>query len=180
MNAAGKAANRRGGKGPPRRRRSAARLAAVQAVYEIDIAGAAAAAVVREFIEERWREGDGEEKTAAGAVRPDDGLFASVVLGVAERRDELDRMIAAALSADRTLERLEAVLRAILRAGAYELLVERTVPPRVVINEYMEVAHAFFAGNEPDLVNAVLDRLARTLRPGELEVPKGERATETR
>ena len=77
-------------------------------------------------------------------------------------------MIARALTQEWPIERLEAILRAILRAGAYELLARIDVPARVVISEYLEVAHAFFSGKEPSLVNGVLDRLGRLLRETEL------------
>ena len=87
--------------------------------------------------------------------------------GANARHDELDQLIATALTPDSPLERLEAVLRAILRAGAFELLVSIDVPAPVVISEYLDIGHAFFAGKEPGLVNGVLDRLARTLRPEE-------------
>ena len=71
------------------------------------------------------------------------------------------------------MHRLETILRAILRAGAYELLGRCDVPPRVVISEYLDVAHAFFAGKEPGMVNGVLDRLARVLRRSDFESPPG-------
>jgi N utilization substance protein B len=89
-------------------------------------------------------------------------------------------MIGEALSGGWTLERLEPLIRTILEAGTYELLARPDIPIRVVITEYVEVAHAFFAGKEPALVNGVLDRLARTLRHDELETSPGERTTETR
>ena len=82
--------------------------------------------------------------------------------------DDVDGIVAASLPADWPLARLESVLRAILRAGCYELLARSDVPARVVINEYVEVAHAFFSGKEPGLANGVLDRLARTLRGADL------------
>jgi N utilization substance protein B len=153
------------------RKRSAARLAAVQALYQIDLTGAAVETVVAEFIKHRLeRDIDGDNY---GAV--DRALFADIVTGASHRRQELDRMIAAALTEEWPLERLEVTLRAILRAGAYELAGRRDVPARVTLNEYMDLAHAFFAGKEPGLVNGVLDRLAKTLRPDDLE-PGGGRA----
>jgi N utilization substance protein B len=154
---------------PGGRKRSAARLAAVQALYQIDLnqiapTPAAVEGVVREFIKHRLgQEIDGERYSEA-----DQGLFADLVRGAMARREEIDRMLSAGLTEDWPLNRLETILRAILRAGAYELLARGDVPPRVVINEYLDIAHAFFAGKEPGLVNGVLDRLARTLRPDEL------------
>jgi transcription antitermination protein NusB len=147
------------------RKRSVARLVAVQALYQIDLVGAEPDAVVAEFIEHRLgREIDGERYGEA-----DRALFADLVAGVSDRRVDIDRAIAAALPADWPLERLETILRAILRAGAYELLARGDVPPRVTITEYLDIAHAFFSGKEPGMVNGVLDQLARTLRADDLE-----------
>ncbi len=158
--------------GPPAgggRRRSAARLAATQALYQIALTGAAAESVVSEFLAYRTRrEGEGSPLAEA-----DQEFFADIARGAASRRDELDRMIAPTLAEGWTLDRLETILRAILWAGAYELLARPDVPLQVVINEYIEVTHAFFAGREPAFVNGVLDRLARLLRPGEVEAAAG-------
>jgi N utilization substance protein B len=93
------------------------------------------------------------------------------VRGVAERAEDIDRMLASALTESWTVERLEVVLRCILRAGAYELLARPGVPARAAINEYVELAHAFYAGAEPGMVNGLLDRLARLLRPEEFASP---------
>ena len=150
-------------------RRRAARLAAVQALYEMDVAGAPADAVLREFLGQRWTRALAAEDSEPALAEPDAEMFSDLVRGVAARRDELDATIEGALAEDRTVQRLEVVLRAILRAGAYELLARLDVPPRVSINEYINVAYAFFAGSEPALVNGVLDRVARTLRPEELK-----------
>jgi len=95
-------------------------------------------------------------------------LFADIVRGVAADQERLDAAISAVLTPDWPLPRLDSVLRAILRAGAYELMHRQDVPPRVAISEYTAVAHAFFAGKEPGLANGVLDALARTLRAAEL------------
>lgn len=144
------------------RRRTAARLAAVQALYQVDLAGVSPAIVIAEFIKHRLsRESAGEGEDFG---LPDEKLFANVVEGVSARREEVDQHIAAALTPDWPLERLEVILRAILRAGAYELMARPDVPTRVVISEYLDIAHAFFTGKEPGLINGVLDRLARTLR----------------
>ncbi len=146
------------------RKRSLARLAAVQALYQIELARAEPGSVVAEFVDHRLgREIDGERYGEA-----DRGLFADIVAGASDRREEIDRAIAAALPEDWPLKRLEMVLRAILRAATYELLVRADVPPRVTINEYLDIAHAFFSGKEPGMVNGVLDRLAHTLRPADL------------
>lgn len=177
MNAGVKTAGGGKGRASAGRRRSAARLAAVQALYEMDMAGAAADPILGAFLQDRWKV-DGEDDAAAELAEPDGALLADLVRGVAARREDLDGMIGPALSAEWTLERLEVVLRAILRAGTYELLARADIPPRVVINEYLEVAHAFFAGAETGLVNGVLDRLARTLRPQEMEETKGGQTTQ--
>jgi N utilization substance protein B len=150
------------------RRRSVARLAAVQALYQIDLSGAEPESVIGEFLKHRLgREIDGERYGKADPM-----LFADVVRGAIERQAELDRALSETLTPEWPLERLETVLRAILRAGAYELLVRGDVPARVIISEYLDVAHAFFAGKEPGLVNGVLDKLARVLRPAELAAGK--------
>ena len=91
------------------------------------------------------------------------------MLGVAVRQAEIDERLGACLDKDRTLDRLEAVLRALLRAAAYELIARVDVPAKVVISEYLDVAHAFFSGAEPGFANGVLDRLARELRSGEIQ-----------
>jgi N utilization substance protein B len=150
------------------RRRSAARLAAVQALYQLDVnrselTAAAIDSVIREFFRHRF----GQEGNGDYLADVDRDLFVDIVRGAAGRQEDLDRLISTALTDDWPLQRLELVLRATLRAGAYELWVRGDVPARVVINEYLEVAHAFFSGKEPSLVNGVLDRLARHLRAEE-------------
>ena len=155
------------------RQRTVARLAAVQAIYEMELAASSADTVLRGFRENRWASVTGSEVEAGGMpIRPapsdpDQVLLNDLVRGVAERRADLDAMIAPALSAEWPLERLEAVLRAILRAGTYELFARTDIPLRVVITEYVDIAHAFFQGKEPGLINAVLDRLGRVLRTDE-------------
>jgi N utilization substance protein B len=143
------------------RRRTASRLAAVQALYQIDLTGVSPASAVVEFT--RHKLGGNAPDESFGEA--DEKLFAELVEGTAARRADIDRGIASALTPEWPLERLEVILRAILRAAVYELLARRDVPARVVISEYLDIAHAFFAGKEPGLVNGVLDRLARTLRP---------------
>ena len=160
-------------------RRSAARLIAVQALYEMEMAGASADAVLRQFMERRWGRRS-EEEGGGPLTEPDPRWLAILVRGVAARMAELDETIGAALDKARPLKRLEVLLRVILRAGAFELLSQADVPARVVVNEYMNIAHAFFAGKEPNLVNGVLDRLAHVLRREELEDPSGGKAAENR
>ena len=146
-------------------RRSVARLAAVQALYQIEINATDPDDVVEEFSRQRP---DGDDE-AGLPMAPDPELFADLVRGTCARRAEVDPLIAGALAENWTLDRLELVLRAVLRCGAFELLSRPDVPAAVVIDEYVEVAGAFFERGEPGLVNGVLDRLARDLRPTELE-----------
>jgi N utilization substance protein B len=136
----------------------------VQALYQIDAAGGAVEQVLTEFVRHRIDSPEGEE-AYAGADR---ALFADVVRGVAGRREALDEMVGGALAEGWTLPRLDRVLRAILLAGAYEILARADIPPRVVISEYVDLAHDFFDGREPAMVNGVLDRLAHVVRRDEL------------
>lgn len=141
-------------------RRSRARLAAVQALYQLDLSDVPAETVIAELRER------GQDEEGLGDA--DDALFTDIVNGVVANRDQLDGLLMEMLAPDWNVPRLEVVLRAVLRAGAYELLARLEVPARVVLNEYVDIAHAFFAGKEPKLVNGVLDRIGRRLRPGEL------------
>lgn len=148
----------------PHSGRSAARLAAVQALYQIDITGISPSKVVAEFVEHRF------DKVVDGLTdeQPDPELFSDLVRGASARCDEVDRLVGDSLTDTWTVERLEKILRAILRLGAYELVARVDVPARVVITEYVDVAKAFFDESQPKLVNGVLDALARRLRGGEL------------
>lgn len=150
--------------GSAKARRSAARLAAVQGLYQIDLAGASSETVIHEFVRHRiGQEQDGDEFVTA-----EPQLFADIVRGVQARLAEVDQMLGGLLSHQWSLERMELLLRAILRAGAWELLANEAVPPHIIINDYIDVTHAFFSGREPGMVNGVLDKLARTLRPAEM------------
>jgi transcription antitermination protein NusB len=142
-----------------------ARLAAVQALYQLELnPGLTPEGVVREFAAHRLgREIDGEEYGEA-----DEALFAEIVRGVARDRDRLDEVIAASLSEEWPLARLETILRLLLEAGAFEIVHRQDIPPRVTMSEYVGIAHAFFEGRQPGLANGVLDHLARTLRPAEI------------
>jgi N utilization substance protein B len=116
--------------------------------------------------------GSGEENDEPIA-EADKTLFADLVRGTHGKMTEIDEMLAACLDEAWPVERMEILLRAILRCGAYEMFSQSAVPARVVISEYIRVADAFFDGKEPSLVNAVLDRLARVLRPEELAEEDG-------
>jgi N utilization substance protein B len=145
-------------------RRSSARLAAVQALYQMDMTAIPATAVVAQFLDSSRREDWLDEKL----VEFDKTLFGALVTGVSAKREALDEIVGASLSGDWTVGRLELVLRRILEAGAFELTERTDIPPRVVITEYVDVAHAFYAGQEPGLVNGVLDKIARSFRDGEM------------
>ncbi|MDJ1156931.1 transcription antitermination factor NusB [Chelatococcus sp. SYSU_G07232] len=145
-------------------RRSAARLAAVQALYEMDIAGKGVVEAVAEF-EAHWigQEVEGVEFKPAEAA-----FFRDIVAGVVREQKLIDRRVDEALAKGWPLRRVEAVLRAALRAGAYELFFRKDVPARVVISEYVDVARAFYQDDEPGLLNAVLDTIGRDVRQNEL------------
>ena len=145
--------------------RGAARLAAVQALYQMDIAGAGLNEILAEF-ESHWlgREVEGDTYLPAEAA-----FFRNVVEGFVREQRRLDPLIDNALSQGWPLKRIEALLRAVLRAGAYELDRRTDVPARIVVAEYVAVANAFVDKEETGLVNAVLDQLARQLRPDEFE-----------
>jgi N utilization substance protein B len=144
-----------------REQSSATRLAAVQALYQIDITGAGPEEVLREFWNNRWSNADRRVELPL----PNSRMLEDLVLGVSDQRSAMDTALQRALAGGHRVDRLEILLRAVLRAGAYELKAVATVPSNVVINEYVDLAHAFFAGKEPALVNAVLDRLAGEFRP---------------
>lgn len=147
------------------RKRSAARLGAVQALYQMALnPGLGTDVVIGEFRHHRLgREIDGDQYNPA-----DEALFADIVQGVAQHGEQLDETIAAALSEEWPLRRLETILRLILEAGAYELAYRPDIPPRVTLAEYVAIAYAFFDGKEPALANGVLNRLARALRAAEI------------
>ncbi|HEY9567855.1 MAG TPA: transcription antitermination factor NusB [Thalassobaculum sp.] len=144
--------------------RTTARLAAAQALYEMEVSGKSGHEVVPDFVDRRFA-----GLIEGGDMAPaDPHFFERLVLGVAGETPTLDRMLADCLQPEGHLDRLEVVLRAIMRLGAYELLSVSEVPARVAISEYVDLAHAFFAGREPALVNGVLDRIARVVRDDEL------------
>lgn len=147
-------------------RRSVSRLAAVQALYQMIFGGAGAEEVIDQFLTGRP---DWMGRDHPGIAKMDQGLFCDVVRGVAQDREKLDGLIEAALSKGRTVDRLEVLLRLILEAGTWELSTRPDVPARVVLSEYLGIADAFFEGEQPGLVNAVLDRLAHNLRDVEMD-----------
>lgn len=146
-------------------RRGAARLAAAQALYQMDIAGTPLQEILADF-EQHWigREIEGEQYLPA-----ERGFFRDIVSGVVAEQRRLDPLIDRVLAAGWPLKRVEAILRSVLRAGAYELADRRDIPARVVIAEYVDVASAFVDRDETGMVNAVLDQIARELRTTEFE-----------
>jgi transcription antitermination protein NusB len=154
---------------PKPRPRTAARVAAVQALFQTEQTGESAEAVIDQFVRYRLGKLPGAEGGYESGRVPDADarLFTRVVRVAALKQDELDRLLAEALPETWPLGRLDPVLRALLRAGGAELAMPDGPPVKVVINEYLDVAHGFFTGDEPGLVNGLLDRLARTLRPAE-------------
>lgn len=148
--ALGRAANKRG----------AARLAAVQALYQMDVAGSGLLETTAEYESFRLgKEIDGDLYREA-----DPQWFRAILSGVVENQKSVDPIIREALLDDWPLSRIDSILRAILRAGTYELAHRKDVPVAVIVSEYVDIAKAFFEEDEPKLVNAVLDRLARRLR----------------
>ncbi|MBM3609258.1 MAG: transcription antitermination factor NusB [Alphaproteobacteria bacterium] len=146
-----------------KRERAAARLAAVQALYQMDVAGKGINEIFAEF-ETHWigREVEGVQYNEAEVA-----FFRDVVQGVLADQAFLDRTTDTLLAEGWPLKRVEAVMRAVLRAAAFELKKRRDIPARVVITEYVDVAGAFLSRDETGMVNAVLDRLARDMRADE-------------
>lgn len=143
--------------------RSAARLAAVQALYQMDLAGSGLNEILAEF-ENHWL---GREVEGLQYLPAEKSFFRDIVAGVVREQRVLDPLIDEALSQGWPLQRVDAVLRAALRAGCYELIHRRDVPARVAVAEYADVAAAFVERDETGMVNAVLDQLARRLRAEE-------------
>jgi N utilization substance protein B len=143
-----------------RQQRSVARLAAVQALYQMEVSGVGVDAVVREFSDHRF----GGDMEGSELAQADEAFFAEVVKGVVQSQTDIDQAIAKRLAANWRLDRIDATLRAILRAGAYELALRDDVPTEVAIDEYVEITKSFFEGPEPGFVNAALDAIARDRR----------------
>ena len=143
--------------------RAAARLNAVQALYQMEIAGKGLNEILAEF-ETHWIGGEIEGEQYHEA---DIEFFRDILKGVLSRQVEIDQLTDAALHEGWPLKRIEAVMRAVFRASVYELIKRKDVPARVVVKEYVDVAAAFLARDEVGMINAVLDRLAREGRPEE-------------
>jgi N utilization substance protein B len=142
------------------RRRSAARLAAVQALYQRQMEGTPLARLLDEFHQHRL----GHEIEDEQYVRAEVEFFDDVVSGVIAREEEIDAQLAERLSSDWRLDRLDKTLLQILRAGTYELIARPDVPVSTTIGEYLDVAHAFFDDRETKFINGVLDAVAKAAR----------------
>jgi N utilization substance protein B len=145
--------------------RSAARLAAVQALYQMEVSGKGLTETRNEF-ESFWI---GSEIEGAQYEEAEIAFFRDVLGGVLADQVPIDRAVDKTLTKGWPLVRVDSVIRAILRAGTYELMKRKDIPVRVSIKEYVDVAGAFFGHDEAGMVNAVLDSLARQFRPEEFE-----------
>ncbi len=143
-----------------RQARAVARLTAVQALYQMEVSGVGVEAVVREFAEHRFG-GDLDGERLADA---DETLFAEIVRGVVAHQSDIDQAVVRRLAAGWRLERLDATVRAILRAGGFELIYRHDTPTEVIIDEYIDLANAFAETKEAGFVNGALDGLARDVR----------------
>lgn len=142
-------------------KRSAARLAAVQALYQMDMAQTDVTSLIEEYVAYRL---GGDLSDDGEMVKADANFFRSIVEGVVKEQLMLDPRINKQLREGWALNRVDSIIRAILRAGAFELYFRNDVPPAVVVNEYMNVAKAFFEKHDTRIINAVLDALARDAR----------------
>jgi N utilization substance protein B len=142
------------------RSRSAARLAAVQALYQQVMEGTPLPRLLKEFHDHRIGATIEDEQYHDAEI----DFFDDLVTGVDARRSDIDTAIAAKLASGWTLERLDRPMRALLRAGTYELIARADVPVGSVISEYVDVAHAFYDKRESGFVNGLLDAIAKEVR----------------
>lgn len=157
--------------------RTVSRMAAVQALYQMDLAGTDAGEVIEQFLappaasHDADAAADADTEAMTSLEGGDATFFADVVKGVVRRQREIDPLVDQQLRTGWRLVRVDSILRAILRAGVFELLERSDVPARVTINEYINIAKAFFEAEEPKVVNGVLDRIAHKVRAKEFETP---------
>lgn len=151
--------------GPHDKLRRQSRLSAVQALYQMDVAGLTSKHVIMEFLNHRFGY-DGEENMVAA----DETFFEDIVNGVVERQDEIDKMIADNLSKNWTMKRLDLTLRAILRSGAYEITRRPDVPALVIIDQYVSIAADFHEDNQTGFINRVLENMAKATRQAEFGI----------
>lgn len=147
--------------------RSGARLAAVQALYQMELSGIDADGVIGEFRNHRF----GSSIEGAPFPAADEGHFINIVRGVVSHQNDIDRSINGALAQGWSLERIDSLIRALLRAAVFELIERPDVPAKVVINEYLDVARAFYDGEETRFVNGLLDTVAKLRRADEFHAP---------
>lgn len=141
-------------------RRAGARLAAVQALYQMEQTEQSARSVIADFMEDRL--GLNDEGEPVEEADPD--IFKAIVDGTVERQEAIDAAIMKRLATGWKIERLDATSRAILRAGVYELIAEISLPSQIILDEYVSIAHAFFEGAEPKFINGLLDAVSRDIR----------------
>ncbi|MFT3724821.1 MAG: transcription antitermination factor NusB [Hyphomonadaceae bacterium] len=141
-------------------RRAGARLAAVQALYQMEQTEQSVRSVIADFMEDRL--GLNDEGDPVEEADPD--IFKAIVEGVVERQEAIDAAIMKRLASGWKIERLDATSRAILRAGIYELIAEISLPSQIILDEYVSIAHAFFEGAEPKFINGLLDAVSRDVR----------------
>lgn len=141
-------------------RRAGARLAAVQALYQMEQTEQSARSVIADFMEDRL----GLDHEGEPVEEADPDLFRAVVDGVVARQEEIDAAIMKRLAPGWKMERLDATSRAILRAAVYELIAEIGLPSQIILDEYVSIAHAFFEGAEPKFINGLLDAVSRDIR----------------
>ncbi len=150
---------------PMVRGRTGARLAAIQALYQIDMEISEPEVVIAQFITYRFTQPERYH-----VLKPDEKLFRQIVKGATVKREQLDIQIEGVLSQGWTMNRLDTVVRAILRAGLYELMEQPETPKAIVINEYVNLTKAFYSGQEPGFVNASLDNLSKKMEAARLHV----------
>ena len=152
-------------KGPHNKLRRQSRLAAVQALYQMDVSGLTSKQVTMEFLNHRFGYAD-----EPGMVAADEEFFENIVAGVVERQEEIDEMITQNLSKSWTMKRLDLTLRAILRSGTYEILQRPDVPALVIIDQYVSVTADFHEANQTGFVNRVLENMAKSVRKAEFGI----------
>lgn len=148
-------------------RRSGARLAAVQAMYQMEVTGQSAKAVIREFMEDRLGILDDEGQPVEDA---DPDLFKAIVSGVVEKQALIDEAIKSRLTKNWRLERIDSTSRAVLRCATQELATRADLSNAIIIEEYVGIAHAFFDDDQPKFVNGVLDKVAKDVRPNGIPI----------
>jgi len=152
-------------KGPHNKLRRQSRLSAVQALYQMDVASLTSKQVIMEFLNHRFGfEGE------TGMVAADEDYFEDLINGVVGRQDEIDKIIAKNLSKNWTIKRLDLTLRAILRAGSYEILRRPDVPALVIIDQYVSITAEFHEDNQTGFVNRVLENMAKSARQAEFGI----------